>query len=217
MHLVFFGAPGVGKGTQAKFVSKHFRIPHISTGDMLRAATKEGTELGLKAGALMSEGRLVPDDIMLGIIRERIQKTDSNKGFILDGFPRTLFQASQLDDLIEELSMPALVCIEIVVPDQDVINRLINRRICDLCNTDYNLITNPPPEDLICTNCGGRITQRKDDNRETVSRRLEVYQQQTAPLRAYYQEKGNYYKIDGSRSIAQVQNSISKLLTDHKF
>ena len=212
MYLLFFGAPGVGKGTQAKLVSKQLEIAHISTGDMLRQAMKDGTDLGKKASEIMANGKLVPDDLMLDLIRSRIAQKDCIKGFILDGFPRTLVQAEELDKLISELDLGHLTCVEIVVPDQDVIERLVNRRLCESCGTDYNLVSNPPPDDMVCVKCKGKIIQRKDDNYETISSRLNVYHDQTAPLRDFYQKQGNYFSIDGSKSIDIVQAEIFGVL-----
>ncbi len=208
MYLILFGAPGVGKGTQAKFISRKFGIAHLSTGDMLRQAVKNATDLGKKAGELMAGGKLVPDDLMLGLIRERISLPDCKNGFVLDGFPRTIIQAEELDKLIRELELPDLICIEVVVSDQAIITRLINRRLCSSCGTDYNLLSNPPQENMICIKCGGNVIQRDDDNEKTIAQRLTIYQEQTAPLRQFYIEKGNYHEVDGSRSIDAVQADI---------
>jgi adenylate kinase len=212
MYLILFGAPGVGKGTQAKLISQKHNIPQISTGDMLRAAVKNKTELGKKAGEIMSRGELVPDEIILEMIKERFGMDDCKNGFILDGFPRTLAQAEGLDKLMKELQLPEFQCIEIFVPDHDIISRLVSRRLCSNCGTDYNLITNPPPQDLKCLKCGGDIIQRKDDNEETISNRLKVYTDQTAPLKNYYQAKGKFFSVDGRKSIDEVQNEIDVLL-----
>lgn len=212
MHLILFGAPGVGKGTQAKLISKNFNVPQISTGDMLRDAVKNETELGKKASLLMNQGKLVPDEIMLELIRDRISHNDCKSGFILDGFPRTIAQAKGLDKLFSELQLPDVTCIEINVPDEKIINRLVSRRLCEQCGTDYNLITNPPPENIRCDKCGGTIIQRKDDNEETISNRLKVYLAQTAPLKKYYQHKGAFYSIDGLRSIEEIRDDIYEIL-----
>jgi len=212
MHLILFGAPGVGKGTQAKLISKKFNIPQISTGDMLRDAVKSQTDLGKKASLLMNEGKLVPDEIMLELIRERISLEDCKKGFILDGFPRTIAQAEGLDKLFSALKLSDVTCIEIYVPDEEIIRRLVSRRLCEKCGTDYNLITNPPPEDMRCIKCGGNIIQRKDDNEETISNRLKVYLAQTAPLKEYYQQKRAFYSIDGLRGIDDVRSDIFAVL-----
>jgi len=155
MYLILFGAPGVGKGTQAKFISQHYHIPQISTGDILRAAVRQKTPVGKKAGDIMAQGKLVPDDIILELIRQRIVQKDCRNGFILDGFPRTLIQAREIDALMSELKLPPFRCIEIVVPDTEILTRLINRRVCEQCAADYNLVTNPPPADLVCPRCGG--------------------------------------------------------------
>jgi len=213
MHIILFGAPGVGKGTQAKLISIKFNIPQISTGDMLREAVKEQTDLGKKAGEIIAQGKLVPDKIILGLIEDRIKKEDCTNGFILDGFPRTIVQAQDLDNLMMELNLPDFKCIEIALPDRQIISRLVNRRICEGCGTDYNLVTNPPPDNMLCIKCGGKITQRKDDNEATITKRLNVYKAQTAPIKAYYQKKGNLFAVDGSQDISKVHGDIISLLT----
>ena len=214
MYLILFGAPGVGKGTQAKLISKNFHIPQISTGDMLRDAVREKTALGNKANLLMNQGKLVPDEIMLALIKERISKPDCENGFILDGFPRTIAQAEGLDELFAGLGLSHITCIEIGVPEEEIIRRLVSRRICEKCGTDYNLITNPPPEDMVCVKCGGPVIQRKDDNEETIGKRLTVYLSQTAPLRDYYRKKGDFYSVDGLKSIEGVRTDIFKILSE---
>ncbi len=212
MYLILFGAPGVGKGTQAKLISRKFGIPQISTGDMLREAVKNQTEFGKKAGEIMSRGELVPDDLILNMIKERFGKDDCKNGFILDGFPRTLPQAEGLDKLMKELELPEFKCIEIAVPDEHIITRLVSRRLCSKCGADYNLITNPPPANKKCIKCGGDIIQRKDDNEETINNRLQVYNQQTAPLKDFYQKKGQFFSVDGRNSVEEVQNEIGTVL-----
>jgi adenylate kinase len=212
MYLILFGAPGVGKGTQAKLISEKFNIPQISTGDMLRNAVKNQTELGKKAGEIMTRGELVPDDLILKMIKERFNRDDCKNGFILDGFPRTIPQAEGLDKLMQELNLPAFRCIEIAVPDAEIIARLVSRRLCKSCGKDYNLISNPPPDDLKCLNCGGDIIQRKDDNKETISNRLQVYNEQTAPVKEYYQSKGSFFTVDGRNAINEVQEEIAIIL-----
>jgi len=212
MHLILFGAPGAGKGTQAKLISANYHIPQISTGDMLREAVKSKSDLGKKAGAIIAEGQLVPDEIMLGLIEERISRDDCKNGFILDGYPRTLVQAENLDSLLERIHMPRLICIEIRVPDKIITRRLISRRICEKCGTDYNIMTNPPPADSICVKCGGKILRRKDDKESIIKKRLMVYQEQTEPIREHYQKKGVFFEIDGSQSINQVSESVNNIL-----
>lgn len=212
MYLILLGGPGVGKGTQAKLICKKYNIPQISTGEMLRDAVRNKTELGKKAEKIMTAGELVPDDIILNLIRERIAMPDSKNGFILDGFPRTIVQAEELDDLMAELKLPPLVCIEIVVSDEEIISRLINRRLCNQCGTDYNLITNPPPDNLKCPRCGGNIFQRKDDNEHTISNRLQVYHKQTKPLIDYYMNKKHFYSIDGTGNIDEIHKNICDII-----
>jgi adenylate kinase len=212
MYLILFGAPGVGKGTQAKLVSKHFQIPQISTGDILRVAVRERSPLGKKAGDLMAQGKLVPDDLMLKLIRQRIVQTDCQRGFILDGFPRTLVQAKELDALMAQLKLPPFRCIEIVVPDTEIITRLINRRVCEQCATDFNLLTNPPPADLLCPHCGGKIIQRKDDQEQTITQRLQVYHEFTRPIKDYYLSQGHFSSVDGLQDIEKVQQDVLALL-----
>jgi adenylate kinase len=212
MYLILFGAPGVGKGTQAKFLHETYDIPHISTGEMLREAVRANTEIGRRAGTLMSYGKLVPDNIMLELIRERITQPDCAHGFILDGFPRNIQQAQELDNLMDELNLPHFITIEIRVPDRIIIERLVNRRICESCGTDYNMITNPPPENMRCVKCNGEIGRRKDDNEMTIRHRLEVYNKTTAPLREYYSRENGYFEIDGSKSIPEVRSAIRELL-----
>jgi adenylate kinase len=212
MYLILFGAPGVGKGTQAKNLSKKYGIPHISTGDMLREAIRQGTELGKKAKAIIDKGELVPDDVMLGLIEQRISEDDCKKGFILDGFPRTQAQADGLTKLFEKKQLPPPLCIEIVVPEDVIIKRLTSRRICEKCGTIFDPVTNPAPPDNICPKCGGRIVQRSDDNPETIHQRLRVYHEQTAPVREYYRKMGRYVSVDGNKSIDEVFNEIDAIV-----
>lgn len=212
MHFILFGAPGVGKGTQAKQICSDYHIPQISTGDILRNAVKEKTTLGLKASAIMEKGELVSDDIILGIIRERIQEKDCTNGFILDGFPRTIAQAEGLDHLLAELKIPGIRCIEISVPDEELVKRLTSRRLCQNCGTDYNIITNPPPDDMRCLKCGGQIIQRKDDNEETIKNRLNIYHSMTAPIKEFYKKKGIFFSVDGAQDIDKVKVDIKRLL-----
>lgn len=212
MHLILFGAPGVGKGTQAKEISNEYGIPQISTGDMLREAVRKQTGLGIKAKAIMEAGELVPDDLMLNLIRERISQPDCKNGLILDGFPRTIAQADGLRHLMQEMHLPYFTCIEISVPDEIVIKRLTMRQVCNKCGADYNPKTNPAPEDGKCTVCGGEIISRSDDNEATIRKRLDVYYDQTAQVKHYYEEKGNFYSIEGNRSVEEVYNALKQIL-----
>ncbi len=212
MYLILFGAPGVGKGTQAKLISKHHNVPQISTGDMLREAARKGTELGNKAKQIMARGELVPDDLMLKIIKNRITQSDCAHGFILDGFPRTIPQAEGLAGLMKELNLPPLTCIEIQVPEAEIVKRLSSRKVCEACGADYNPNTNPAPADNICTKCGGNIVTRKDDSEETIKNRLRVYRQKTEKVKEYYRERGRFYTIDGNKPVEEVYHQIDAIL-----
>lgn len=213
MYIILFGAPGVGKGTQAKLISQKYKIPQISTGDMLREAIRKGTELGKKAEAIIARGELVSDDIMLGLISERISQPDCKNGFILDGFPRTIAQAEGLEQLFKEKKLSQPICIEIVVPENVIIKRLTSRRICESCGAIFDPVVNPIPPDNKCPKCGGRIVQREDDNEKTIHKRLQVYHEQTAPVRDYYRNVDKFYTIDGNRPIEQVFKEIEEILT----
>lgn len=213
MHLILFGAPGVGKGTQAKLINQEFNIPQISTGDMLREAVRKQTDLGKKAQSIMEKGELVPDDVILGIIRDRISQEDCSKGFILDGFPRTEKQAEQLDALAKEMDLPPFICIEIQVPDAAIIKRLTSRKTCSQCGADFNPQTNPAPADNICPICGGKIITRTDDNEETIRKRLAVYKEQTAPVKHFYEAKNHFFSINGDQDVQKVYGDIKQILT----
>lgn len=212
MYLIIFGAPGVGKGVQAKMLSVNYNIPQISTGDMLRQAVKDETELGVKAKSIMKQGRLVPDDLMINIIKERILKPDCVNGFILDGFPRTIPQAESLSKLMKQMRLPAFICIEICVPDNVIIKRITSRKVCEHCHKDYNPNTNPAPADNKCTDCGGKIITRHDDNEDTIKERLKVYYEQTALIKNYYENRGRFITIDGNKTVEEVYNNIIKKL-----
>lgn len=208
MRLILLGAPGVGKGTQAKKLQDQFGIPQISTGDILRAAVRDKTELGMAAKAYMDRGELVPDDVIIGIIRERISQPDCEKGFILDGFPRTIPQAEALDAMLAEMKLNLDVVLEIYVDPEKIVQRLTNRRVCSECGAVFNLLTNPPPADGKCPNCGGEIIQRDDDKEETVRNRLAVYNKQTAPLKEFYSKKGILKTINGDDTVEEVYRKI---------
>jgi len=212
MRLILLGAPGVGKGTQGKQIEKKYKIPQVSTGDILRAALRDGTPLGRRAKSYMEKGELVPDDVIINLIRERLQKDDCKNGFILDGFPRSLPQAEALDKLLTELDTPLDSVISIEVPGEKIVNRLKSRRICRKCGKDFNLITNPPPADMRCPVCGGEIFQRNDDKEETIRNRLTVYDKETAPLITYYSGKKILRTVDGHNEPEMVYNSIIALL-----
>ncbi|MDH5163830.1 adenylate kinase [Heyndrickxia oleronia] len=212
MNLVLMGLPGAGKGTQAEKIVDKYAIPHISTGDMFRAAMKEGTELGLQAKSFMDKGELVPDEVTIGIVRERLSKDDCQKGFLLDGFPRTVPQAEALEAILQDLNKKIDYCINISVDKDILMGRLTGRRICKNCGATYHLEFNPPKEAGVCDRCGGELYQRADDNEETVQNRLEVNIKQTQPLLDYYAEKGYLKTIDGQQDINKVFADIDVLL-----
>ncbi|MDR7867698.1 MAG: adenylate kinase [Sporomusaceae bacterium] len=212
MFILLMGPPGAGKGTQAALLVEKYRIPHISTGDMFRAAVKEGTPLGLEAKRYMDAGGLVPDSVTIGIVKERLAKPDCKEGFILDGFPRTLEQAAALDTTLTELGIKLTRVVNITVPDDELVRRMTGRRICKGCGATYHVAFNPPAAADRCDKCGGEIFQRADDKEETVAKRLEVYQAQTQPLIGYYREKGLYAEIDGRQAIDEVLAAIDTSL-----
>lgn len=212
MNIVLMGLPGAGKGTQADKIVEKYAIPHISTGDMFRAAIKGGTELGLKAKSFMDDGALVPDEVTIGIVRERLSKSDCDNGFLLDGFPRTVPQAEALDALLLELDKNVEHVLNIQVEQEELIKRLTGRRICKECGTAYHLIFNPPQVDGVCDKDGGELYQRADDNPETVTNRLEVNMKQTQPLLDYYGDKGVLTNINGQQDIHKVFADLNALL-----
>ncbi|MCA0993604.1 MULTISPECIES: adenylate kinase [Bacillales] len=212
MNLVLMGLPGVGKGTQAEKIVEKYGIPHISTGDMFRAAIKEGTPLGLKAKEYMDSGNLVPDEVTIGIVRERLGKDDCEKGFLLDGFPRTVAQADALETILSDLGKKLNYVINISVEEDQLMQRLTGRRVCRNCGATYHAVFNPPKEEGVCDKCGGELYQRDDDKEETVRTRLEVNKQQQQPLLTFYEGKGYLKTIDGNRDINEVFEDVDQLL-----
>jgi adenylate kinase len=212
MQLILMGPPGAGKGTQAAELIKKYGIPQISTGDMFRAAVKEGTELGKKAKACMDTGALVPDEVTIGIVRERLSKEDCAKGFILDGFPRTVEQADALEKILSDLGKKLDAVLNIHVPAEDLIERAVGRRICKGCGATYHVKFNAPKVENVCDNCGGELYQRADDNAETMKNRLSVYEASTRPLIDYYKKAGVYSEIDGRQPINEVTAALMKVL-----
>ncbi|MDL1971787.1 MAG: adenylate kinase [Deltaproteobacteria bacterium] len=212
MDLIFLGPPGAGKGTQAKMLVERYGIPQVSTGDILRAAVAEGTELGKKAKEYMEAGKLVPDEVVIGIIEERLKQSDCEKGFILDGFPRTVPQAEALDKVLEKMGRKIDHVLTLDVPEEELIRRLTGRRTCKKCGAMYHIIFNPPKVEGVCDKCGGELYQRPDDNEETVRSRLSVYEQQTSPLIDFYEKKGLVRKIDGRGEIKEIFDQIVKIL-----
>jgi len=212
MRVIFFGPPGVGKGTQAKLLSARMKVPQIATGDMLREAVSAGTPLGLQAKEIMTSGKLVPDDVMIGIIRDVLSSPRCARGFILDGFPRTVPQAEALSGLLGELGIGLDRVINFIVDEAEIIRRLTRRVSCGTCGSIFNLDANDPGGNRICPKCGGELIQRDDDRPETVIKRLTVYHQSTEPVRAYYEKLGILVDIQGSGSVASVQKHILSLL-----
>jgi adenylate kinase len=212
MNIVFLGPPGAGKGTQAKILIERYGIPQISTGDMLREHRAKGTELGKKAQEYMDKGQLVPDEIILGMVKERLSQPDCQKGFILDGFPRTVAQAEALDKLLSEMGKKLDFALALIVPDDLLVERLTGRRTCKICGMMYHIKYKPPKVEGKCDVCGGELYQRPDDNEETVRNRLKVYHEQTAPLIEYYKNKGILREIDGSKSIEEITQQLISIL-----
>lgn len=212
MRLVFMGAPGSGKGTQARRLMEEYASPQISTGDLLRAAVAAGTELGKKAKAAMDAGGLVADDIVVGMIRERLSQKDTKYGFILDGFPRSLAQAAALDQMLVDVGQPLNKAILLDVKFENLLKRLTGRRTCQVCGHLYNVHFSPSKKPGVCDADGGELVQRADDNEETITKRLKVYQDQTAPLMDYYKKQGKFASIDGEGSMDEIFRRIQKIL-----
>lgn len=202
------GPPGAGKGTQATGLIEKYQIPHISTGDMFRAAIKTGTSLGKKAKEFMDAGSLVPDEVTIGIVAERLAEADCANGFLLDGFPRTIAQADALDKILVDLQMKLDGVLNIEVAEAKLIERLTGRRICRQCGATYHMVFNPPSADGVCDKCGGELYQRSDDTLETAKNRLDVYNLQTQPLIEYYRGQGILKEINGDQDISKVLEDI---------
>ena len=208
MKLLIMGPPGAGKGTQAEVLVKELGITHISTGDMFRAAIAEGTEMGKKAKEYMDRGELVPDAVVVGMVRDRLSRPDCANGFLLDGFPRTLAQAEALDETLKSLGIVLDGVINIAVPRDRLMARLTGRRVCRSCGASYHVLFNPPQVEGKCNSCGGELYQRSDDNEEAVANRLDVYEAQTQPLIEYYAARGLLKNINGDQEIKQVLADI---------
>jgi adenylate kinase len=214
MRLLLFGPPGVGKGTQAKLLSVEFGIPHISTGDMLRTAVAEGTELGRQAKAIMDSGRLVPDNVMIGIVREVLGSPATSRGFILDGFPRTIAQAEALTEMFDQLGFKDTRVVVIEVSDDEVVRRLSSRYVCTNDGKIYSALIDNVSLSTPCPQCGGKLIQRDDDRESTVRERLRVYHSTTAPVIRYYSERGVTISVDGSRAVEEVNREIRQKLQE---
>ncbi|CAM4399534.1 MULTISPECIES: adenylate kinase [Saccharibacillus] len=212
MNILFMGPPGAGKGTQAQVIVDAFGLPHISTGDAFRLAIKEGTPIGVKAKEYIDQGLLVPDDVTNGIVRERLSQPDCEKGFLLDGFPRTLLQAEALDTLLLESGRKLDHVVNLNVDPEKLLVRITGRRICKTCGTTYHVVFNPPKQEGVCDKDGGELYQRPDDNEESVRTRLDEYTSKTAPLIDYYANKGLLRQIDGDQEIGTVSEGILSVL-----
>lgn len=212
VRLILLGPPGAGKGTQAQRLTERLGIPQVSTGDMLRAAVAAGTPLGREAKATMDRGALVPDGVVIGIIRERLKAPDCARGYILDGFPRTVAQAEALGEMLEAMGTPLTAVLSLTVDPEELVRRLAGRRSCGSCGAAYHLDTAPPRRPGRCDRCGGELFQREDDREETIRKRLAVYRDQTAPLVAYYRGRGLLKEVDGRGEIADVFARLRRLL-----
>lgn len=212
MRIVLLGAPGAGKGTQAKKIIEKYPIPQISTGDLLRAAVAAGSPLGKEAKSYMDKGELVPDSVVLGMVKERLGQDDCKKGYILDGFPRNTKQAETLDEMLASLSLPLTAALSVDVPFDDLMKRLTGRRTCKACGQMYNIYFNRPAKENACDKCGGELFQRDDDKEDTIRKRLEVYNSQTAPLIDYYGKKGILKSVSGTGSIDDIFGKVCAAL-----
>jgi adenylate kinase len=213
MRLIFLGAPGVGKGTQADLIAAKFGRPKISTGDILREAVRNKTPMGVQAKACMDQGQLVPDSVVIGIVKDKLAEPACAKGFLLDGFPRTVPQAEELAVMLKARGLQLDRVVNISVPREDVVRRLTGRRSCPKCQAVFHVEFAPPTRAGFCDRCGGELMQRSDDKRETVENRLAVYEAQTAPLIAYYRQRGLLSDIDGAGKVEQVQQRVVELLS----
>ncbi|MFZ5597462.1 MAG: adenylate kinase [Bacillota bacterium] len=212
MNLLIMGPPGAGKGTQAEVLVKELNITHISTGDMFRNAIKEGTEMGKKAKEYMDKGALVPDEVVIGMVKDRLSQPDTKTGFLLDGFPRTVEQAKALDETLKAMNIKLDGVINIVVPLDKLMARLTGRRVCKGCGASYHVIFNPPKKEGVCNTCGGELYQRDDDNETSVGTRLKAYEEKTQPLIDYYKGQGILLDINGDQEIKSVLGDILKAL-----
>jgi adenylate kinase len=215
MRLIFLGAPGVGKGTQADLIAAKFGRPKISTGDILREAVRNKTPMGVQAKACMDQGQLVPDSVVIGIVKDKLAEPACAKGFLLDGFPRTVPQAEELAAMLKAAGLQLDRVINVSVPREDVVRRLTGRRSCPKCQAVFHVEFAPPKRAGFCDRCGGELMQRSDDKRETVENRLAVYEAQTAPLIAYYRQRGLLSDVDGAGKVEQVQQRVVELLSAH--
>lgn len=216
MNIILMGPPGAGKGTQSEKILSYCNIPHISTGDMFREAIKNQTKLGLEAQEYMNKGLLVPDEVTIGLVKERLSRDDCKDGYLLDGFPRTIPQAEALETLSKEISRPVQLVITIEADKDELVKRISGRRVCPKCGNSYHLLFKLPKVENICDGCGSTLIQRKDDTIESLNVRLDAYEHQTKPLVEFYEKKGLNRSVDGLQSIDEVFNDIRKLLDEVK-
>lgn len=212
MKIIMLGAPGAGKGTQAKQIADKYKIPHISTGDIFRANIKNGTELGMKAKTYMDQGLLVPDELVVDLIMDRFKEADCANGYVLDGFPRTIPQAEALDAALSAIGEKVDYAINVEVPDENIVRRMSGRRACVGCGATYHIVYNPTKKENVCDRCNGELILRDDDKPETVMKRLSVYHEQTQPLITYYGEKGVLKEVDGTKDMNEVFSAITSIL-----
>ena len=212
MRLILLGPPGAGKGTQAKMLKEKFQIPQISTGDILRHAVKDNTDLGIRAKSFMDAGQLVPDDVVVGLIKERIKQADCETGFILDGFPRTMIQAEKLSETLAEMALTIDTVVDLEVNADEVISRLAGRSTCPDCGAMFHEESRPPKVSGVCDSCGGTLAQRQDDNSETILKRLEVYQESTAPLKEFYMRQGNLKTVIARGSVEEIFSRVCEMV-----
>ena len=213
MRLILLGPPGAGKGTQAKMLNEKFRRPQISTGNILRKSIQNGTELGNRAKVFMNVGKLVQDDVVIGLIRERIVEEDCRAGFILDGFPRTIIQAEKLTETLEEMDLSIDVVVDFEVDSEELVSRLTGRSTCSDCGAMFHRTSRPPLRDGICDSCEGELYQREDDKEETIKKRLDVYEHETAPLKEYYKKQGNLKTVRGCGTVEEIFSRVCAMVS----
>lgn len=212
MNLILFGPPGAGKGTQAVEIAKKYRLPHISTGDMFRETAASGSETGKKLQSYMTAGKLVPDEVVIAVVRERLSKPDTGNGFLLDGFPRTVEQAKSLAGILADKQQKVDKVLYITLSEDEIVRRLTARRSCGQCGAGYNLVFQPPKKEGVCDKCGGKLVQRADDNEGTIRNRLKVYAEQTTPLIDFYAASGVLAKVDGSKTVKEVFKDLCAVI-----
>ena len=212
MRLILLGPPGAGKGTQAKMLKEKFQIPQISTGDILRQAVKDNTELGARAKTVMDAGQLVPDNIVIGLIKERIRQEDCKTGFILDGFPRNITQAEKLSENLQDMNLAIDNVIDLEVDEGEVVERLTGRSTCSECGAMFHQVSRPPKIDEVCDDCGGKLEQRPDDNKETIEERLKVYSESTAPLKEFYFKQGSLKTVEAKGSVEEIFYRVCEMI-----